>query len=214
MFFPVKSLTKQKLDAIANPQAVGQPEAIAWDFYDTQLYVDAVTTQLTFFQTTSTDPSISNMQNAGQLPDPQYFRWYYGFLDVLRQPTVTSVAAPDQLVPGAIDDIDNLIKDSRPTWTFNLQDKRYGPFPLSRLHGSGGAVGFATAVGTVTAENVSRYEYGQNSVPSSTWCWDGSIVISPKVGFSIVLDWPAAVNLTADMNLRFIMSGVLFRAVR
>ena len=214
MRFPVKALTKQQLDRIANPAMVGQTEAIAWDLYDTQLYVDATTTRLTFFQTTSADPSISNMQNAGQLPDPQYFQWFYAYLDVLRRPTINSVVGSDQLTPGAIDDIDNLIKDSRARWTFNLQDKQYGPFPLSRLHGTGGAVGFGAVVGTVTAENVSRWEYGQNSDPASTFCQDGAIVISPKVGFSIVLDWPAVVDLTADVFLRFVMSGVLSRAVR
>lgn len=214
MKFPVRPLTTQQLDRIAHPALANQPEAVAWDLFDTQTYVSGTTTTLTFFQTTSVDASITNMETAGQLPDPKWFRWYYFFLDILRRPTENTAGGIPQLVPGALDDVQQLVMSGRGNWRFNLQDKLYGRFPLSRLHESGGQRGFSSVLGTLVAPNSSRFEYANNSDPASTFCWDGSIVIAPKVGFSVIVEWPAALTLTANVDLRLIMAGVLFRAVR
>ena len=56
-------------------------------------------------------------------------------------------------------------------------------------------------------------QYANNGVFDGGWCVDGAITIPPKVGFDITLNWPAAVDLTADVLIRFWMAGVLHRRV-
>lgn len=201
---PVRPKTKAQLMAIANPQMANQPEALPWILFDTQTYVDNTTTRLTFFQTTSTDPSITNMETAGQLPDPQFFEIHYFGLDVLRD--VTTAAGG---TAGAIDDIQKLILTNRMYWAFTISNKKFGYFPATFLHASGGATGFGW--GTFTAEE--SIQYGNNGLFDGGYAVDGALVIPPKVGFTIETNWPAAVDITADVKLRFWMAGVLYRRV-
>ena len=201
---PVAAKPAQLLVAQSDPNAPNQPEAVPWIFYDTQAYVDNTTLTLNFFQVTNVDRSITNMVTAGQLPHPQFFEWYYVGLDVLRAPTTAAGG-----VVGAIDDIQRLMLTSRPFWTFTMSDKILGPFPLSFMHASGGATGFGW--GTFTAEE--SIQYGNNAIFDGGWCLAGAITIPPKVGFGITLNWPAVVDLTADVNLRLWMAGTLHRRV-
>lgn len=211
--FPVVGRTLAQLKKMASPDAAvrGTSEAIAWTLFDTQTYDDAVTTQLAFFQVTNTDRSITNMQTGGTLPDPQFFEIYYFGMDVLQQ--VTSDVTTD-VTPGAWDNIQRLMLTSRAFWTFTISDKEYGPWPASLLHGSGGVQGFGFAATTVAATSLAN-QYGLNGPVDGGYCMDGAIVIPPKVGFRLQLNWPAAVDLlgTVDVELRAMMHGVLHRRV-
>lgn len=202
---PVFGKSYEQVAAAAYPQVAGQPEAVPWIFYDSETYVDASTTTLTFFQTTKNDRSLSNMEVAGSIPNPQAFQLYYTGLDVLRAPTTAAGG-----VAGAIDDIHRLVLTGRPRFTLILSDKNYGPFPLSFLHASGGAIGFGW--GTFTAEE--SIQYANNGVFDGGFCWDGSIIIPPSTGFRWVVEWPSAVDITADVVLRLWIGGALFRAVK
>jgi len=204
MRFPVKALTRGQLEAIAYPQSAGQPEAIPWVFYDTRSYVSAATQQLTFFQTTQAG-DLSNMQAAGQLPDPQWFQAYYFTLDVLNRPSQTADNT------GSLDDLVQLLLAGRGRWLLTLQDKQYGPFPLSTL---GSSSELRAAISSDGAAAANAFQYG-SADPDGTFCWDGSLVIPPKVGFNIQLVWPAALTLEeGDTNLRFNMHGTLYRSVK
>lgn len=206
---PVKPKTYQQLVEQANPRLPGQSEALAWVFYDTQNYVDNVTTRLTFFQVTNVDRTITNMVTAGSLPEPQFFEWWYAGVDVLRDVTSTPEG-----ITGSLDDIQSLILVGRPTWTFTISDKIVGPFPLSFFHASGGVTGFGWGVDNVAAGGTpTQTEYANNGVFDGGFCIDGGITIPPKIGFDIVLNWNAAVDLTADVFLRVWMAGVLHRRV-
>ena len=211
--FPVRGRTLGDLKRLANPDPSvrGTSEAIAWTLYDTQLYVDNVTTQLAFFQTTNVDRSITNMQTGGSLPDPQFFEIYYFGADILQE--VTSDVTTD-VTPGAWDNVQRLILTSRAFWTFTISDKEYGPWPASLLHGTGGVQGFGFAATTVAATSLAN-QYGLNGPADGGFCMDGAIVIPPKVGFRLQLNWPAAVQLsgTTDVRIRTVMHGVLHRRV-
>jgi hypothetical protein len=199
--------TKQQLAQIVDPQVVagGQSEATPWVLYDTQLYTSAATTTQTFFATQQNDRTLSNLLQAGALTDPQYFEIFNLGFDVL-QDLSTSAGAET----GVLDDIQKLMLVGRPIFTLTISDKNYGPFPLSFLHTSGGAVGMGW--GTFTAEE--SIEYGNNSLPDGGWNWRGSVVIPPKVGFSVTVQWAAAQTLAAgNPQVRFWMAGCLHRRV-
>jgi hypothetical protein len=185
----------------------GQPESIPWVFFDTQLYTSGTTTELTFFQTTSTDRTISNMPTAGALPVPQYFRWYGWGFDVLLNASTAAGGAT-----GAIDDIARLLLTGRGVVTFKLSDKEYGPFPLSFLHQSGGPQGFGW--GTFTAEESIQYAVSGILGGNAGWDWLGNILIEPQTNFSIDVRWSAAQTLAAgNTRLRMWMQGYLARKV-
>lgn len=201
----VTSKTRQQLEAISNPQVTGQSEAVPWVLFDTQTYTSAATTTLDFFADQQADRTLSNMLQGGALTDPQWFEiWNLG-LDILND--LTTAAGTEA---GILDDIQKLILVGRPIWTLTISDKNYGPFPVSFLHTSGGALGFGW--GTFTAEE--SIQYGNNSVPDGGWNWRGAVVIPPKVGFRVTLTWAAAQTLAGgNPPLRFWMAGALHRRI-
>lgn len=203
---PVKARTFAELNILANPVEAQQGEAISHILYDTQTYTSAATTRLTYFSATQTDRTLSNLQAGGQLPDPQWFEIHNIGFDVLADGT-TNAAATEL---GVYDDIQKLMLVGRPTFQLNLSDKQYGPYPLSFLHTSGGAVGQLT--GTVAASAV--FQFANNSVPDGGWNWRGSVIIPPKVGFNVEVVWTAAQTLAiGNTPLRFWFAGVLQRRV-
>ncbi len=201
-------LTAAQLAQAANPSSAGQPEALPWFLYDTQLITSATTTSATFFQTVQTDPTMGNMESAGQLPDPQYFILHYVTCDILDPPIANAGHAASAL--GPVNDIDVLLKTQRATFTFQMSNKTYGPFPLTLCHGTGGATGNGTA--TYTAE--ASIWYGNNGiVGSGGFPFLGSIVIPPKVGFKFTVNFAAAPTLSGNINMRLGLAGVLYRRV-
>ncbi len=203
---PVKARPFSELNILANPVEAQQGEAISHILYDTQTYTSAATTNLTYFAASQTDRTLSNMGSGGQLPDPQWMEIHNLGFDVLNDGT-TNAAATEL---GIYDDIQKLMLVGRPIFTLTLSDKTYGPYPLSFLHTSGGAQGFVA--GTVAASAV--FQFANNSVPDGGWNWRGSVIIPPKVGFFVTVQWAAAQTLAGgNPPLRFWMAGVLQRRV-
>lgn len=200
------------LVASANPRSAQVPESIPWWFYDTQTYTSASTTQLTFFAATTASRDLSNLESGGQIPDPNFFAIHYLFADFMSNaagtPYETSTTAAAQNV-GAIDDVGRLLLSGRGRMTLTISDKRYGPWPLSVTSGTGAAQGFGW--GTTTAEET--VQYGHNTLQNNGAYIGGKIMIPPKVGFSIVTDWPAALTLTSDYRIRLTMYGVYYRRI-
>lgn len=197
--------TKAQLNALADPISAGQPEALPWMLYSRKAYVDNTTTLLSFFDEINTNKGISNMQAASALPSPQYFEVLSIGADILRNPTA---AAASQA--GAIDDVQKLCLTSESFFTFVYADKQYGPFPFSTLHPSGGVQGFG--FGTTTADTLS-VQYAANGYPDGGLPVNGAIVLKPKVQFTLSVQWPSPVNLTADVNVRVWLWGILHRKV-
>jgi len=200
-----KASSRAGLRRSATPGSAGGPEAIFHQFYDTQLYTSAATVRQTFFNNTSADPTISNMQAAGQFPDPQYFSLYDITLDFLPATAYVSTAATANT--GNINDYGLLLMTARPTWTLVLSDKRYGPYSLSALHGTGGVQGFLA----LTAAATNNAQYGHNNL-NSGWNYYGSIIIPPKTNFFIEVNYAAAQTLAGgNPNLRISLFGLLSR---
>lgn len=192
----------------ATPRSVdgGNMEAVAWDIYDTATYVDATTTSLTFFTTTRNSPRLSNLSPAGQFPNPQFFRIYSASLDIMVPPG----AAGTQAV--VYQDMWRILFGSgtqgAPTFLFTLANKQYGPFPLSRLHGTGGPTGQGYSTGTTVGE-----VYANNSYPDGGYCFANSILIPPQQAFSVTLEWDGPQDLAADVRLRTTLHGTLYRRI-
>ncbi|MCP4902921.1 MAG: hypothetical protein GY906_38655 [bacterium] len=204
--YRVIAKTKGQLQAIANPASAQQPEALPWILFDSQTYTSAATTRLRFFNTTNVDPTLSNMETAGALPDPQWFEVHYIGMDILRTPTAGG-AGVDEV--GGINDIELLLKAGRGTWTLNLSNKQTGQFPITFLHGSGGATG--EMAGGIALQQL--VQLSNNGTFDGGFCVDGSIVYPPTVGWNFELNWAAAQTLTANVIIRMWQAGILYRRV-
>jgi hypothetical protein len=208
----VRAKTRRQLAAMAQPERANQPEALPWVLYDTQTFTQGTTTNLDFFTTVQTNKSLGNMESAGALPHPQFFEVHYIGMDVLQ--TTNNGGATGNL--GALDDICKLLFGDAGTgadsgrFYFEMSNKKYGPFPLSFLHCSGGAVGNGWGSSTADTKVIS---YANNGVMDGGFHVGGNIVIPPKVGFHLVLEWGGTVTLAADKALRVWMQGVLHRRV-
>lgn len=199
------TLSSGQLAAAANPQLANQPEAIPWILYDTQTYTDNSTTTLSFFSATNTDKTLSNMESSGQLPDPQYMVIHFVTCDFLGTPTTAAGG-----VAGVLNDTELLLKGGRGTFTFTMSNKNYGPFPLMACHSLGGATG--VGYGTFTAEE--SIQQANVGIPGSGgFPFMGALVVPPKVGFGVTLNWSAAQDTTADVRIRIGLAGVLYRRV-
>lgn len=203
-------LKKADLDLQANPSQAGQNEATPWFLFDSQDIPTASSAQVNFFTAVQGDRTLGNLVSAGQLPDPQYFQVHYITCDLLSIPTLGLAAA----VTGALSDIDNILKAARATWTLNISDKLYGPFPLTLCHSTGGATGGINAMNDTAAPTINNFQWANNGLPGSGgFPFLGSLVIPPKVGFSLALNFGAATTLSATVKCRMGMAGVLYRRV-
>lgn len=208
----------EQLVGASNPGTANAPESVPWWFYDTQLYTSATTTAQSFFNAPGATLDLSNMPIAGSLPDPNFFACHYLNLDAMSNASGTpylTVSAAAATVPatGAINDVGSLVLSGRGRITVTISDKRYGPWPLSVTGGTGAALGFMAILSGTTAGAASQsQQFGYNALHGGAYL-GGKIIIPPKVGFAIGLDWPAALTLTANYQLRVTMYGVYYRRV-
>lgn len=205
----------EALVAAVNPVTGAAPESVPWWLYDTQTYTSGATTQLTFFAATQAARDLSNLPTGGALPDPNFFGVHYvyaDFMQVAAAYTTTAAAAGSVTNPSALNDVGLLLLQSRPRFTLIISDKAYGPWPLSVTGGTGAALGFSAIVGPGGANTAQRTDYGYNALHGGAYL-GGKIIIPPKVGFSLVVDWPAAVTLTGDYRIRVTLYGVYYRRV-
>lgn len=203
------ALTRDELDALANPVFANQPEVVPWQLYDTQSLANAATGPLVFYQSINNDKTLSNMEGPGQLPEPQYLVVHYIACDILQIPTATALAnEPNQ----GLANVENILKTTRATFEFNMSNKRYGPFSLTMTAATGGATfsgyGYGTAANGTSAGVVNNGIPGSGGFPFS-----GALVIPPKIGFDVTIRFAAAVTLSATLNVRVSMVGALYRRV-
>lgn len=205
------------LVASANPQSARVPESIPWWFYDTQTYTSGATTQLTFFAATQAARDLSNLVSGGQIPDPNFFAIHYINADFMQNAagtpyTTTAGIGAAVTNANALNDVGMLLLSGRGRFTLTISDKQYGPWPLSVTGGTGAAQGFIAIAGLTGAGNAQRSDFGYNALHGGAYI-GGKIMIPPKVGFSVVVDWPAALTLTGDYRVRLTKYGVYYRRV-
>lgn len=203
------ALTKDELDALANPLSASQPEVVPWQLFDTQTVANAAAGPFTYFTALNTDKTLCNMEGPGQLPDPQYMVVHYVACDILQIPTATALAnEPNQ----GLGNVENLLKTCRATFTFNMSNKRYGPFSLTMCHATGGATGSGYGYGTA-ASGTSTFLVNNGIPGSGGYPFSGALIIPPKIGFDVTLNLGAAATLSASVNVRMSLVGALYRRV-
>lgn len=199
--------TGMAVERAATPPSGNAEEAIWHQAYDTQTYVAAGQTRLTFFAAVSNDRTLSNMKAAGMFARPEKLQVYQITCDILSVIAVTTAAGG---IDGVLNDLALILIGStgRATWTLDISSKQYGPYSLSALHGTGGPVGFGW--GTFTAEE--SIQFAKND-PCEGWNYHGQIIIPEQVPFSLLTEWAAVQAVSADKRIRMSLWGVLNRRV-
>lgn len=197
-----QALTYDELQGIANPQLAKEPQAIRWTYYDTDEITTAVTRNINYFTQARANKNLTNFPAIGQLTAGQYFKPSYLGFDLLVGVSETADNT------GTAQDIQNIMLQSNPVFTVTYNSKGYGPFPLSFLHTSGGAVG---AVATGTADTI---QLANNGVTDGGWNWGGGLLLAPSVQFSVVVEFETIpVIVTGPLKAKFWMEGTLYRNV-
>lgn len=173
------------------PMVPGEGERIPWTWYHRVAFVDATSTTLTFFNAVGV-PTTTNMQAAGQIPAPMYFDIYhlgiwFDFLAFATQYT----------------DLANLIDGIA---TLTIAQKQYYQAPIWMFPPGGGVDGQTAIATDQTARN------GVADLRNRNTFW-GDITIPHNQNFSVVLDWAAAPNISANVDIIVAMEGYLYRRV-
>lgn len=196
--------SKEELLKITNPNDASQPESIPWVYYDTQSVATATQAPMSYFAQTQSDRTLSNLEQAGTIPDPFFFEIEAFNCDFFTHP---SNAAP---VGGAIDDLCSILFDGRATFVFSIAGKEYLRVPLTYLHASGGPQAVISA--TLTAP--SAMQFALNGIVDGGFYVGKKIVLPPKQSFQAQIVYGANVTLaTSPRQLRVCMAGVLHRRV-
>lgn len=179
------------LKASITPMVAGEGERIPWTWYHRQTYTDNVTTQLTFFNATGV-LTTTNMQAAGQIPAPMFFEVYhigiwFDFMAFATQYTDLALL------------IDSIV-------TFQVAQKVYWQGPTWMLPPGGGVDGQTAIATDQTARN------GIADLRNRYAFW-GDITIPHNQNFSVVMDWAAAANIAANVDIIVVMDGYLYRRV-
>ena len=202
--FPIRAENRRSLEMQSEPGAVagGQAECSWHTIYDTATYTDTVTTQLQFFNTARANEQLTNFGGRGQFPEPQFFKPYALMVDIIIVPAATAFVDMMFLLFGT-----GVAGAGAPTIDLTYANKRYGPWPLSMAHGTGGPTGMSD---TTTA--VAGNEMALNSYPDGgIWLGGNSVVFAPSQQFSVDLVWDGAQDVAAGLNIRVAIAGVWFR---
>lgn len=205
--YPIVPKSYAELRRASRPgggRSVG-PEYYAAPLYDTQTYLDASSTELTFFGANQTNKTLGNLPQGGYLPEGQFFAIDHITVDMWPDAGWATTAAGG--VTGIANDVGLLLYQGRPVWTLTLNQKPYGPYPLIQAGGSGGVAAFG--YGTFTAEE--SIQFGANMVGCQHI--GQTLIIPPSINWSITVQWAAAQDLTDDYRIRFGLQGVQYRPV-
>lgn len=212
---PITPATLAQVNAAGTPSAGDGSEVIFHQFFDTQPYVSATTTKLSFFTQNQNDNTLSNLETPSALPAPQSFQIYDVTLDILEGVPVTLMTAVGVLTTvGVLTDMATLLLGSpnRPVWSLFISNKEYGPYSLTTLHGTGGPEGIG--YGSSIATSSGSIQYARNAIQGG-WNYWGNIIIKERANFKFVLAWAAAATLgSTDTRFRVSMFGILNRAVQ
>jgi len=196
------------------PKAGDGSEVIWYQLYDTLSYVSATTVALNFYQNPSSDDTLSNLAQGGQLPASQSLQIHQCCLDILSiLPVTLDTAAGPLTTAGVLNDLSLLLFGSltRPIWTLFISNKAYGPYSLTVLHGTGGPTGWG--YGSSIATSSGSIQFAKND-PGAGWNYWGNLIITQQANFNLAVKWAAAATLTADKRLRMSLFGVLNRRVQ
>lgn len=202
----------------------GDYEGIRQTFYDSQNYVAAGQLQQQFFQVplgqgTTTAPGATgaktfndtNMQSAGQLPQPQHFLVESIEIKLYPTPFPTTADATDPpAIANFVNDIYEISKSG--DLDFFIGSKSYlreGPLdrfpPKTKLDGWS-SIHFNEA--TATDLSISN-EYA--TVVGRPYYLDPPVLLVPNQNFNVSLNWGALVPVSAIVRVFVILDGLLYR---
>ena len=202
---PFRAKSRAAVQAAATPPSGHAQEAIWHQVYDSQTYTDNVTVTMTFFQVTNADKTLSNLPQGGVFPSPQSLQIHNICCDILSPVPVSTSAT----LTGVLNDLALLLFGSaqRPVWTLEISDKKYGPYSLTTLGGTGGPTGFG-----FSGDGAEIIEFAKND-PSGGWNYFGRVIIPEQNNFKLIIDYAAAADVTENKIFRVSMFGVLGRRV-
>lgn len=201
--FQVTALDYQQLKRDANAVSANQPETIPWPWYDSQDFASNWT-NVTFYSSPQSDPTLGNIQQANTLSADQYFRVFAITLDWLIAPSSRSSGAP-----AIVDDLIIIQNSARALFNFSMSQKQYAQTPIHNLHSSGG-IFVNYQLGTPAGSGVDNY--AMNWMPDGGWWVGGAWVLGPRQSFQCWIQGVAAA-LTATRKGRITMHGALSRKV-
>lgn len=204
----IMSYTYAQLRERLRPQSLEAPEALPFVLFDTQTYLAAGTTgHLDFFRNVNADPTLSNLEIAGSLPDGVFFDIHRIFVTPLRQVSNDAAASG---ITGVVRDIQTILNIARGTFTFTQNQKPLGPIPL-RFFGDGGQASGLLAAATTVAASQIQLQVG--AFPQNGgYPVNGSIRLGPAAKFGASMDFvPTAV--TVDTPLQVALLGILYRKI-
>lgn len=188
-------------------QTPGKLEVIPDQLWDTQTYDDNVTTRLDFFQNVAANQSLSNMTQPGFLPNPQAF-----LVECIRLYYRITYATVDQggaaALASALNDIVLIQNTGRATLT--IGNKQYGPWRLWTMPANAGLVINNAAAGGEAANLVSQYGF----TSGREWALFPALMMSPMQNFHLTMEWPAAIDTSADLVIEVLFDGKRSRAVQ
>lgn len=181
----------------------GNAEMYAYTLFDSGQVANGATVARYFTQQRA--GILTNLPTPGQLPDPQFFQ--IGSIHVTPVVVTTGAADPQQW-----NDMDELVRAARGTLTLSIQNKTYGPWPIAQAQGLGGVTGFGVSLSDATGEGLLQ---ANNGIPGGSGIEiDGTLTLTPKAQFEIVLNWDRALVLSATTYVQVAMKGALYQAIR
>lgn len=201
-----KSYEQLQIDATPNSK---QPEFFPMTWFDSATFTSASTVgNVPFFSVPNNDPSLSNMQLAGQFPAGEYFDVGEFHVDVLERVTAETAGAADTAAVGALDDLYQLLMSSRAMLTFSYRNKPYGPWPLAQHRPLGQLR--ASIAGAFVAATAVQFG-GWDAIGN---IYEKSLTIAPTTKFGVGIAFPAALTLSqASAIIRVSIRGVHYRTV-
>ena len=186
-----------------------QVEVIRQPLWDTQTYVNAVSTELQFFQSpqsSSISMAATNMEAAGTLPAPKSF--LVETIELYAFPANTIAA--DGTTIAASKNLSDLYALFSVGWLeFFIGSKVYlQQAPLMSFPPRAGIT--AVQVGADSTANTGvRVDYA--SLGGPVFQLQPKILLVPTQNFKVSLKWASAVTINANMPIKMVLGGVLYR---
>lgn len=202
----IRTLPVQLLAGKTRPADASLPEALPYVLYDTQTYPSAGIAHLDFFQAVQSDKTLSNIEQAGTLPAPQFFDIWSIKLDILSTPSATTA----DTAAGVGNDAELILKAARATFTLTIASKTLGPMPATYLGSSGLIrIGFDTGRAAAAGAIIQQVQ----GIDNGGFPIQGAITLPPTQRFAIGMDFVAATAVSTNTPLRVSLHGVLYRKV-
>lgn len=174
--------------------------------YDTQTYFAAGVQSLDFFTVASGDKTITNLAQAGMIPQGEWFHAKRLFL----VPLVEATVSPDLTALGRVRDLDRVMVSNRGTLTITpaYSNRPRGPYPLHSI----GAIGSADSIGygsDAPAAGVSASI--ELPKPSTHGGVPLDIVLAGGETFAAQIRFGNVQAISADMPLQVVLWGFRYR---